>query len=228
MKNLDWQAGERNDAGQDTMAEDQGSWCILRTSGRQTLRLAETLAVDGFEVWTPSEAVTFRSPRRNSRRTATLPVMPGYVFARSRHALELLHLSRSLKEGRGSGPGRPNHAQFTVWVANNRAWAIGADDLQALRDYESKALRRAAEQARRELAKQKAQPLPIGVMVRVKEGNHGAFEGLVGRVTESSSGNSKIIFTGWKRDVTIRTSLLDLDEVGGSSFLHGDAAHDAK
>ena len=221
MKALDWRSGEPNQVGTGGMTGEHGSWCILRTTGRQTLRLAQTLAEDGFEVWTPSETVTIRIARRNSRRSATLPIMPGYVFARFSRALELLHLSRSLKEGRGTGTGRPNHHQFSIWVSNNRAWSVSDEDLQALREHEEAARRRAAERARRELAKQKAQPLPIGVSVRVKEGSHGAFEGMVGRVTRSDEGNSKIIFIGWKRDVTIRTSLLDLDEVGGQLFLHG-------
>lgn len=228
MKGIDWKSGEPSDVGRDRMMGDEGSWCILRTSGRQTLRLTQTLAEDGFNVWTPSEIVTIRSPRRNARRTATLPVMPGYVFARAEQALELLHLSRSLKEGRGAGPGRPNHHPFSVWVSNNRAWSVSSADMQALRDYETAAHRRAAEQARRALAKQKAAPLPVGVSVKVKEGSHGAFEGMVGRVTRSDSGNTKIVFTGWKRNVTIRTSLLALDQIGGQSFLHGDAAQDAE
>lgn len=70
------------------------AWCILRTSGRSTLRLAETLSEAGFEAWTPVETRRVRVPRVNARRVVKIPIMAGFVFASDRHMLDLLELER--------------------------------------------------------------------------------------------------------------------------------------
>lgn len=195
------------------MSNDGGAWCILRCQGRSTLRLAATLAEDGFEVWTPAETIVFRQPRRNSRRPVTLPMMPGYVFARAAQVHDLLRLSHDLAEGRGAGPGRPNHHRFTVWLLGRGMWTIADGDMAGLRQQEATAKRRSADQARRALAKKKGRPVPIGTMIRVPRGN-GAFQGMIGRVVKSDARNTKIVFSDSRLEWSIRTSLLDLDDVG--------------
>jgi hypothetical protein len=58
-----------------------GQWCILRTSGRLTLPLAESLTGDGYEVWTPVDTRRVRVPRMNARRVV-------------KHLADLLELER--------------------------------------------------------------------------------------------------------------------------------------
>lgn len=70
------------------------SWIILRTSGRSTLRLADTLRGEGFEVWTPVERRRVRIPRMNARRHVELPILAGLVFAKECHLSDLLELER--------------------------------------------------------------------------------------------------------------------------------------
>lgn len=67
-------------------------WCILRTAGRETMRLAKTLAEDGFDVWTPIETRRVRIPRLNARRVVRVPILAGFVFAKEQHLPDLLEL----------------------------------------------------------------------------------------------------------------------------------------
>jgi transcription antitermination factor NusG len=71
-----------------------GQWCILRTSGRLTLPLAESLTGDGYEVWTPVDTRRVRVPRMNARRVVKLPLIAGFVFAKDQHLADLLELER--------------------------------------------------------------------------------------------------------------------------------------
>jgi RNase P/RNase MRP subunit p29 len=202
-------------------------WCILRTAGRSTLRLAETLAEDGFDVWAPAETRTITIARASVKREVTLPMMPGYVFARASRVHDLLRLLRDMDDGRQRGVGRRNHPRFSVWLLGAGMWSIADRDLNALRQQERDAKLRTADRARRALAKSKAEPLPVGIRVRVKDGNHDAFEGMIGRVVQSGAGTSRITFTGYKMDVTIRTSLLSVDDIEGGLSLNEIAAQDA-
>lgn len=184
----------------------EGSWCILRTSGRSTLKLAETLADDGFDVWTPRETRTIRKPRANVRREVTLPIMPSYIFASSKHLVDLLQMAKQdVKPRRGSGWGKPSHAGFSIMRYGDSIPVIADHHLQSLRQLERK-----AEVDR--LRVMKGKPFAAGVSVRVKEGSHDAWSGMVGRVVTSGEGNSKVVFYGGKIEVTIRTSLLSMDE----------------
>lgn len=65
----------------------------MRTSPRHTMKLAQTLAEDGFEVWTPTETRKIRVPRMNIRRDVVLALMPSYIFARADQAASLILLA---------------------------------------------------------------------------------------------------------------------------------------
>ncbi len=67
-------------------------WCILRCSGSKTLELAASLNEAGFEAWAPVETVTKRVPRANVKRKVAIALLPGYVFVRARHVLDILAL----------------------------------------------------------------------------------------------------------------------------------------
>jgi transcription antitermination factor NusG len=170
-------------------------WCILRTSGRYTLRLAQSLGEDGFEVWTPTEARKIRIPRMNLRRDVTLPLMPSYVFARARHLVDLIQMaSMPFKPRRAQG--RPSHADFSVMHFHDTIPLIRDGHLQSLRQLEAKRTPR----------KRAAQTFPQGMEVRVKvEG--GSFAGMKGVVQRSDHGHS-LVFIDKRLTVKIPTSLL--------------------
>ena len=60
-------------------------WCILRTSGGQTLPLARSLRAAGFDVWTPAREirkVVRRGTRAEKRLEIDIAILPTFVFAR--------------------------------------------------------------------------------------------------------------------------------------------------
>lgn len=164
-----------------------GSWIILRTSGRHTLRLASSLKDDGYEVWTPTEVKKIRIPRMNVRRSVTLPLLPSYVFAKAAHMIDLLQLSdRQFKA----------HADFSVMRMSDSIPLIGDEQLQSLRQLEAR---------RTPLAKAQHK-FDAGVEVRVKvEG--GSFAGMAGVIRKSDHGHSLVCFDG-RLSVKIPTCLL--------------------
>lgn len=180
---------------------NQEGWLILRTSGRQTLRLAETLAQDGFEVWTPIEHRTIRIPRKNVRRPITLPIMPSYVFARAHHLFDLLDMAAlNFKPRRQAN--QPAHADFSVMHYNDRIPVISEPQLHSLRRLESKLKPKV--KANRTYAE--------GVDVRVKiEG--GSFAGMKGVVRKSDHGLTLVCFDN-RLEVKINTSLLEENALG--------------
>lgn len=175
------------------------SWIILRVSGRHTLKLAQTLAEDGFDVWTPAEVRKIRIPRANVRRDVTLPIMPSYVFARSRHLVDLIQMSAQPFKPRRKA-NQPAHADFSVMRFHDSIPTVADGHLQALRVLEAKRQPR-----------KKAQRLPKGMEVRVKtEG--GSFAGMQGKVERSDEQTTLVCFDS-RMTVKIATSLLSLDAV---------------
>lgn len=171
-------------------------WIILRCQGRSTLRLAQSLAEDGFEAWTPRETRRIRIPKFNIRREAVLPLMPSYIFVASEHLIDLLQLSAMpVKPRRGFNFDKPAHPEFRVMKSERGIPVVADRDLQALRTLEAKRTPRA-----------KALPLAPGVEVRVKiEG--GSFAGMRGRVQRSDEGATLVCFDR-RLTVKIPTSLL--------------------
>jgi hypothetical protein len=104
-------------------AAGQDAWIILRTAGRSTLPLAATLAVDGFDVWTP--AVTLGPPRKR----VEAPIVPTYVFAKARHLWTLVSLSEDPTH---------RHEGFSVFRHYDRYPLIEDRELEPLRYEERK------------------------------------------------------------------------------------------
>lgn len=183
------------------MTRDPTDWIILRTSGRSTMRLAETLTEDGYEAWTPVETRNIRIPRANVRRTVKLPIMPSYVFARSSHLIDLIQLS-AMKPKARRVLNQPAHADFSVMHYHDRIPIIADHHLESLRSIEAK--RTPRQKAERAFAP--------GLSVRVKtEG--GSFAGMKGRVERSDFGSTLVCFDN-RMIVKISTSLLLPDELG--------------
>lgn len=185
-----------------------GDWVIIRTQGRHTLRLAETLSEDGYEAWTPVESKTITIPAKNVKRKIKLPIMPSYVFVRAAFLIELIRLSGMkpiprrmyVRPQDRSDEWRPFHADFSVMHYLDRIPVINDHHLQGLRTLEAKLTPR-----------QKGEPLEPGVSVRVKS-EGGSFAGMTGRVERSRDGWTLVAINSGKT-VTISTSLLTVDEI---------------
>jgi transcription antitermination factor NusG len=168
------------------------SWIILRTSGRTTMRLAETLSGASIDAWTPVETRTMQIPRANMKRTVRLPIMPSYVFAKAEHLFDLIELA---------GNSLGTHPAFSVMHYHDRIPVIADHHLQGLRTIEAK-----------KSPRKRAEPLPSGLSVRVKtEG--GSFAGMKGRVERSDETTTLVCFDS-RLVVKISTSLLLPDEIG--------------
>lgn len=174
-------------------------WCILRTSSRHTIPLSETLAEDGYEVWTPIETRTIRVPRKNVKREIRLPIMPSYVFARAAQLIDLLQLAAMpVKPRRQSG--KPAHAGFSVMHAFG-------DQIPLVPDVHLTELRR-IEIKRTPMRKAERRFIP-GVIVKV---GGGSFGGMTGRVERSDKGHTLVCFND-RYLVKIPTLLLSEDSV---------------
>ena len=155
-------------------------WCILRCSGRPTLRLAASLAEDGFEVWTPSRTETRRVPRMNARREVTLPILPGFVFASAAHLWTLHDLAEDPK----------SRIAFSLFRYLDRFPLIADAELQHMRALEQRLAR----------PRKAKRPLDHGALVRVEGGS---FHGLSGVVQRSSRGETVVVFDGkWQVKVS--------------------------
>ncbi len=146
------------------------SWCILRTKGSSTLRLARSLADAGLNVWTPIEYQTRKSHRDGARTEVAISVMPTYVFAHATHLIDLLteadaHFSA--------------HPSFSVFRYADRFPLIRDKHLAGLRTIERKAA-----------AENKPVVFPRNEEVRVPDG---PFQGLTGRVVEDSKGKHTLV-----------------------------------
>jgi len=178
------------------------AWIILRVASRDTLRLAQSLAEDQFDVWTPIEVKTMRVPRMNAKRDVRQAMLPGFIFAKVGHLVDLLNLSNNpVKMRRGSGFRLPAHADFSVFHYHHGIPMVRDRDLNPLRRI-----------ARRRTAKQKAPPLKPRQMVRAKEGA-GSFQGMIGTVEQSNETKTIVCFGGLFGKVELPTSFLNPDDV---------------
>ena len=174
------------------------AWCILRTSGRSTIPLTESLSRDGYEAWTPIETRTVRIPRANARREVRQAIMPTYVFASAEHLVDLIQLAdMPVKPRRGAGLLEPAHADFSVLHCFGKIPLVAESDLAQLRKIEAK----------RTPVKKADKPLPKGVKVRVLSGS---MEGLVGSVQRSDRGKTLVFFNRVFDRVEIPTTLLEV------------------
>lgn len=169
-------------------------WCILRTSGRSTLKLVATLREDGVAAWAPSYVHRVRVPRFNVKRQVTVALLPGWVFARSEHLYDLLELARMDERPRRGPRGRePAHGKFSVFRDGERIPLIADSALENLRTSERRALP----------SRQRATFKP-GDSVRAPSGS---FEGMTGKVVKSRGNLTEVDFGGLIR-VKISTFIL--------------------
>lgn len=194
------------------------SWCILRTAGRATLRLAKSLAEDGFECWTPKRAVTIRKPRWNVRKEVVLPLMPSFVFASREQMADLIGLAaqprkeyRAFDEERGKWVTHL-HPDFSLFRHAGR--------IPIVEDCELGELRRAEQRAQPVRPAKRGAPLAAGTVVRVPSGS---FQGMSG-IVEKSDDRYTLVCFATKMSVKISTFILQPDESYGDQAVQPMAA----
>lgn len=165
-------------------------WCVLRTRGVSTMRLAASLTDSGIAAWTPIGSTTKRKGRARDRVDSPTPIMPTFVFARSSHIGELQRLRGLLVSP---------HPAFSIFRHLNRVPIISDRDICSLKDAE--------EQSALNQRKKQRTVVPVGSQVNISEG---AFAGMSG-VVEQSDGKSAIVAFGGNFKVTIAAWLLPQD-----------------
>lgn len=189
------------------MGREFNGWCILRTQGRHTIRLAESLAKDGFEVWTPIEIRVERAGRSRRRVESRVPIMATYVFAKARHLVDLLELAAMpVKPRRGAGLLEPAHVGFSVMRWRDKIPMVDDRQLRELRRLQAK-----LSPARKpNIATKKAdEPLPVGMGVRLTKSG---FQGMKGTI-ERSDRRYTIVSISERFRVTLDTCLIDPDDL---------------
>ena len=215
-------------------------WCILRTSGGQTLPLARSLGRAGFDVWTPARTirkVLRQGTHTEQRSEVDVPILPTFVFARDRDLASLADLAVQRVSP---------HCAFSIFRHGGRIPLVGdrevaglrreeeraAATMQAMRDADThqeaeririaaikseSARRRATKEMERErlvaLRSKRCELLP-GATVEVAEMS--AFAGVVGVVETTDGSFAKVRFgsLSWKIEAwRLSPSASDFDSV---------------
>lgn len=163
-------------------------WCILRMAGPRTLTVTESLKQAGFDVWTPTKAISKRRPRSNDRREIIVPVLPSYAFARA-SSLNGLMLE-SLRQVSA-------HPPFSIFRYCGRVPLISDRALDNLRKIE-----------RRNLPEKAARMFKPNERVRITEGG---FAGLTGIVKTGKGRFTMVLFPGFTMPIKVASMLL-MDE----------------
>lgn len=175
------------------------TWCILRTSGPRTLPLARSLAAASFDVWTPTQPVRSRVPRRRAWVGVDAPLLPTFVFARSQHVSDLL-LLQNLEV--------IPHPRFSVFRHCGRIPTIADADIIILKEEEASNARVLSAGERR--------IIPVGSRINIKEG---PFAGMSGIVEAEDGQHVLVAFAGMLR-VKIASFLLHDDELSDGEAEH--------
>ena len=170
-------------------------WVILQTP--RALDLAQSLIALDFKAWTPKQTIRKRIPRSRNRIRETRALVPGFVFAASDQAFDLVGI-----EGVTTEWGLP---PFRVMRQNSTIPTIADAELDALR----------AEEARR--LKQQAKPSRLpeftpGVVVNIPGAG---FESMTGRVIKSQGRYTLVEVNGF-------TDGLRIDSVALANKNQGD------
>ncbi len=219
-----------------------GDWCILTTSSGRTLPLARSLADAGFEVWTPARTVKRPAPGNRRRYVlgqrrimveVTLPILPGFVFARLSD-LDDLYRASSLPYG--------PHPAFSIMSLAGRVPAVGDRQVAGLRGAEAEALasivaereaetrmeaRRlraemlTTERARRKALRQERKDLVQGEQVTVEDVPMMA--GMIGTVVRGR-GTSAVIHFGGSLTMEVEAWRVHPVRVQSGNTLKRDAA----
>ena len=218
-------------------------WCILRTSGRSTLPLAQSLAGAGFDVWTPREVISRRRGPARTRIEYEAPLIATFVFAR---AIAIPALERILML-----PSSP-HPPFSIFRYYGKIPLLAAHAVDALREEEAERARiwqevqdeerRAAEHTRlreeqaaqsRQMHVEHEQKVALRRALRATAPTYAAgtevsvpqsaFAGLTG-VVEGRKGRSAIVNFGGSMSMKIDAWLLTEEQVYDTASRKGSDA----
>lgn len=213
-------------------------WCILRTSGGQTLPLMRSLRAASFDAWTPArtirKTVRAKTPTGSRQLEVELPILPTFVFARERDLALLAdaaaqsispHPAFSIFRHGGKIPLVSDGDVAGLRAEEQRA----ADTIQAMRDAdtraEAEAIRIAAltssaarRRATRELeqanlARLRAKPIVVEAGTEVRVAEMPALAGVTGVVESIDKSFAMVRFgtQSWKIDGW-RLSPYDLEQ----------------
>ena len=183
-------------------------WIILRMAGSRTLAVAHSLAIAGFEVWTPTETQIKRVGRARDRSDLPVAIMPTYVFARATQLVDLIQITKQ--------PVSP-HPQFSVFSYHDRFPVVADAELATLKAMERRDMERRAAEAAEALSR--SMRLTEGTGVRLDDG---PFQGLVGQVVEASRGQFTLVaFPGFALPVKFSTHQLNRLDTDSSVQVQG-------
>lgn len=180
-------------------------WCILRTASVSTLRLAQTLADDGYEAWAPVESWARRVPRTNKIEKVAIALLPSFVFARADRLEALVTLSHS-----------PTMT-YQVWDADQRRmvtkghpyfrlFRTASGDPALVSDRALDPLRTMEQQRR---PKGEARVFKPGDPVKLLDA--GGLDGLIGQIDRAKGKKVWVKFPGWAAIEILSWKLLPLD-----------------
>lgn len=170
-------------------------WCILRTSGGNTLPVMNALLEAGFDVWTPVEVQKRRMPRSKATREIAMPITPGIIFAREHHLNDLALMARSpsLTYRRWNSESRRMEMRgcphFSVFRYQGQYPRVADRSLDPLRQAEQRVIPR-----------RKAPVLEAGQEVRLPGLG---FDGLVGTVQQAKGRHALVVFPGFAIPVQV-------------------------
>lgn len=136
-------------------------WCILQMRASRTIMVTESLALAGFEVWTPIVTIVKRQTKARARKKITAPAMPTYAFARAVHLADLLAEAKNPTS---------NHPDFKVYREYDRYPLISDRELDGLRMEE-----------RKQKPRKEAPVFGVGDPVRVTDGIAAGMSGIIER-----------------------------------------------
>jgi transcription antitermination factor NusG len=180
-----------------TTTLDLGSWCILRCSSGDTLRVQRSLSLAGLDAWTPIEKRIGKMPKTGAAFDKPSALMPSYVFGRVEHLSELLRLARS--ETR-------QHPRFSVFHYRQGIPLIADSELDALREEESRHGRLFDRRKRRGM---KGPRLERGTVVHLPDG---PFAGVSGIVEDVQGQFTLVDISLFGKPMTIKVASLLLGE----------------
>jgi transcription antitermination factor NusG len=189
---------------------DLGSWCILRMSSGDTLRLVKSLKPVGIGAWAPIEKRVAKMPRTGAAYDKETALLPSYVFAPVEHLDELLRLEHCHRRA---------HPRFTVFRHKGGIPLIADDQLDALRAEESRKAR-VFDKWKRKGAK--GPRFERGTPIRMTEGPLAGMSGIV----ERGDGHYTLVaFALFGKPVEIKiASCLLTENVAHDGLPHGIAA----
>lgn len=154
---------------------EAGSWCVLRTSGPSTLRLAASLQAAGLTAWTPTEHIRRRVPRKKEVEHRIVSAAPTYVFVRAHEIDDLRRIERA---------DITPHPRFSIFRHIGAPVFIRHRELHALRQKQQASYVSMLPATGRSPSKPRGAAYDVGEEVKIHQG---AFAGLTGYV-ESSDG----------------------------------------